>query len=80
MIISGSAEMPDTLVQLIISRFTLGTVKIEPGFITFFGLNITQREDHSISVDDDEKMMQLESFALSRVLWCQKVDLLKAIF
>lgn len=78
-LICSSAAMSDSLVQLINSPFIPGTVTNGPGFIGVFGLNITQRDDHSISVDVDYKRMRIESFPLLCVRRRQQKDFLNAI-
>ena len=47
-------------------HFKLGEVVHGPGTLRFFGMNIIQNEDYSISIHADDKLKQLEPFPISR--------------
>lgn len=79
MLICGSATISDILVLLEHSRYTLAPVKKGPGLIIFFGLNIAQRGDHSISVDSEENPMGIKPFLLSRIHHGQQMDPLNSV-
>lgn len=61
------------------AKFALGAVTHGPGAFWFFGLNIFQQEDHSFSIDGDDKLKALETMLVSRIRRRQRDQRLIAV-
>jgi len=54
------------VVKQICSKYNVGTIVYGPGSFLFNGLNVTQDEDLSITVDADQKLQAIEPYPISR--------------
>lgn len=48
------------------NKYKLGEVVSGPGNLRFYGLNITQEEDFSVSIHADDKLVSIEPYPISR--------------
>lgn len=77
--ICGPPAEIDHNVCFIRAKFHLDTITRGPGFLSFFGLNITRHEDNTISVNSTDKFMQIETFLLWHVCRHQQGDAFNSI-
>jgi len=64
---AGIQSKVRNVIHEIKGSYSLGTVVYGPGTFLFFGLNISQDTDMSISVDADEKLNSYECYPISRL-------------
>lgn len=61
---------PEKFVAMIIDKIktssTLGTITHGPGLLRYFGLNIKQHEDYSVSLDADDKLNATLAYHMKR--------------
>lgn len=60
-------------------RFKLGGVVHGPSVLRFFGLNIIQDEDCTMTIHADDKLQALEPYPISRPRRCQLDDVMNEI-
>lgn len=65
-LIYGTPYLVDPLIAHIDDRLSIRKVSNCPGNLRFFGLNIFQLEDMSITVDRDEKLNSIETMSISQ--------------
>lgn len=67
LLICGEEQVVDKAVSKFQNSFTLGTIAHGPGLLRFFGLNITQHEDYSLSIDGDDKLCSIATAPMTHV-------------
>lgn len=65
-LLTGPSSTTDAIVEAINVQFFLGTIVHGPGRIRYFGFNITQHDDMSITVDENDKLHDLETMPLTQ--------------
>ena len=78
-IITGEDEVTCEFITGFEKRFKLGTVVRGPGNLRFFGLQVIQDQDLSITVDGNEKLDKSEPYPVSKVRRKQITELLNAV-
>lgn len=66
-LICDPSDHVDSIFNMIQQKFTLGTVTHGPGLFRYFGLNITQHYDFSVTIDGGEKLIALDTHPTTRV-------------
>lgn len=65
-LMTGPRNNLESVIDDIRSRYKLGTVVFGPGNFLFFGLQISQDTDHTITIEGDDKLSALQCYPLSR--------------
>ena len=77
--IAGVPAVVDNFVKRFNCQFKLGTITKGPGELKFYGLDVTQRNDLSITVTCDEKVNTLEPYPISKTRRKQTSDKLNDV-
>lgn len=64
-LVTGKVSDVDGFIRLFNQNFTLGTFLHGPQLLRFYGLNIYQHEDYSVSINATDNIEALEPFPLS---------------
>lgn len=65
-LLAGPSRTTDAIVEANGMQFSLGTIVHGPGRLRYFGFNITQHDEMSLTVDGNNKLHALETMPLSR--------------
>lgn len=65
-LLAGPKELLKDLINKIQKKYELGTVVYGPGSFLFFGLQVCQEIDSSITIQADEKISSLECYPITR--------------
>lgn len=66
-LICGPPDHVDDVILKIEKHFTLGTLSHGPGTLRYFGLNILQYDDYSVSIDGNDKLDAIATLPITRV-------------
>lgn len=65
---ASTADINQNIAIYLYDRLLLGTIIHDHGALRFFGLTVTQSDDNSIIIDDDDKQNALEFLLLSPMI------------
>lgn len=75
-LICGQTKVVDDVIRSIGQIFTLGTIIHGPGLLRYFGLNIVQHDDMTITIDGDDKLNGIYTAPITRTRRRDTTDML----
>lgn len=66
-LLCGEPAVVDDVIDNISKSFKLGTILHGPGVLRYFGLNVTQHDDFTVTIDGDDKLNAIGTAPITRV-------------